>query len=50
MQPEINMIAPAAFAVMALASMWFAANALQAKPDSGILIAPENNAIYSHIS
>lgn len=50
MPSEINMIAPAAFALIAIATLWVAVNATQEKPDSGLLLVPSSAAVFSNLS
>lgn len=50
MPNEINMIAPAAFAMLAVLGLWIAINATQERPNSGLLLVPSNASVFSHLS
>ncbi len=50
MQPELEMIAPAAFAIVTILTFWLGVTALENKPNSGVLIIPADDASYMSIS
>lgn len=50
MHTEINLLTPAVFALVAIASFWVSMNAIGAKPNSGVLIIPADSAVYYSIS
>jgi len=50
MHTQVNLMAPAIFALVTLASFWFSMNAIEAKPNSGVLVIPADEASYYSIS
>jgi len=50
MQPELEMIAPVVFAFVTLMSVWLGVTALEIRPNSGVLIIPQDEASYYSIS
>ncbi len=50
MQPELEMIAPAVFAFVTLLSVWLGVTAFETRPNSGVLIIPQDDASYFTIS
>lgn len=50
MQIEMNIVTPIVFVLVAFASFWFSMNAIDAKPNSGVLIIPADTASYYSIS
>ncbi len=50
MMPELEMIAPVVFAFAMFVTLWLGVTALEATPNSGVLIIQEDDASYYSIS
>jgi len=50
MHPDLEMIAPAAIALVAVLTLWLTLTAWDTRPDSGVLIIPSDDASYYSIS